>query len=88
VIETVAIWPTLTLEMSSSLIETLIVMVLSLTSSAKPELELEPVLPVLPVPVLLVLALADAAVDESLPLETVWPTESLASEAITPVAGA
>jgi hypothetical protein len=78
--------------MSSSLIETVIVIVLSLTSSAKPELEPEPVLPVLPVPpvalVLELLELLEAADEESLPLETVCPIESLASEAIMPVAGA
>ena len=85
-IETVAICPTLTDEMSSSLRDTVIVMVLSLISSAKPELELEEE----PLVLLLALeaALCEAAALDELPLETVAPTEALLSEAIIPLAGA
>jgi hypothetical protein len=66
------------------------VIVLSLISSAKPELELEVELEELPVALLFELdaALCDAATAEELPLETVWPTESLLSDAIIPLAGA
>jgi hypothetical protein len=72
--------------MSSSLRETVIVIVLSLISSAKPELELDevPVAPVLDPAA----ALCDAAELEELPVETVWPIESLESEAMVPLAGA
>lgn len=51
VIEIVTTCPTFTFEMSSSLSETVIDIVLSLISSANPELELEPE-PLAPVPAL------------------------------------
>jgi hypothetical protein len=67
---------------------TVIVIVLSLTISANAELVDEPVLPVEPVELEAAAADAEEPEFDPLPEETVSPTESLASEAIVPLAGA
>jgi hypothetical protein len=99
-IVTVTGWPTLISLMSDSEKETLMVSVLVLTISAKPELELVPVLvevepPRLPAVTADPPVLAVEAVEESLVLESLElldpssvPIESLDSEAITPAVGA